>query len=162
MGIEKDFAWSNGCMMKCADDVLLSCILETCMVLWTNVTPVNSIFKKEVVLSWQNWQKIKFFFFFLNKHRDFCKIWTLETVETSWRRQECKIVFWGRLAWRLHMVCSYSLYWEKISHSRLIQCTSISFTLRKYGQKTRFFNLSYFSENIGSWQEKEHLKFERL
>ena len=27
------FAFGNGCMMQCAHDVLLSCTLETCMVL---------------------------------------------------------------------------------------------------------------------------------
>lgn len=32
-----------GRMIQCADDVLLSCTLETCMVLGTNVTSVNSI-----------------------------------------------------------------------------------------------------------------------
>ena len=30
-------------MMQCADDVVQNCTLETCMVLLTNVTPINSI-----------------------------------------------------------------------------------------------------------------------
>ena len=30
-----------------SDDVLLSCTLETCLVLLTNVTPINSIKKKK-------------------------------------------------------------------------------------------------------------------
>ena len=30
---ERDFAWGNGHTIKCADDVLLSYILETCIVL---------------------------------------------------------------------------------------------------------------------------------
>ena len=33
----------NGHMMLYAYDVLLSCALEICMVLLTNVTPINSI-----------------------------------------------------------------------------------------------------------------------
>ena len=45
IGTEKDFAWGDGCTIQCTDDVLLSCTLETCMVLRTNVTPINSIKK---------------------------------------------------------------------------------------------------------------------
>ena len=41
MGMETDFTVSDGCTMHCADDVLLSCTLETCMVLLPNVTPKN-------------------------------------------------------------------------------------------------------------------------
>ena len=44
--MERDFAMDDGFAMQCEDDVLLSCTLETCMILWTNVTPINSI-KKE-------------------------------------------------------------------------------------------------------------------
>ena len=33
IGTEKDFVLGDGYMMQCADDVLLSCTLETCMVL---------------------------------------------------------------------------------------------------------------------------------
>ena len=36
----------DGCTMQCVDNVLLSCTLETCMVLQTNVTPINSIKNK--------------------------------------------------------------------------------------------------------------------
>ena len=43
MGMLRDFAWGDGHMMQCADDVFLRCTLETCMVLSTNVTPINSI-----------------------------------------------------------------------------------------------------------------------
>ena len=43
MGTEREFVWGDRCMMQCADDVLLSCKLETCIVLWTNITPINSI-----------------------------------------------------------------------------------------------------------------------
>ena len=39
--------FGDGCMMQCADDALLSCTLETCMVLVTIVTPINSIKKKD-------------------------------------------------------------------------------------------------------------------
>ena len=42
-GIERNFAWSDGRTMQCADDVLLSCGLGTCMVLQISVTPINSI-----------------------------------------------------------------------------------------------------------------------
>ena len=44
VGIERDFAWGDGHMIQCADDVLLSYTFETCLVLHTNVTPINSIF----------------------------------------------------------------------------------------------------------------------
>ena len=43
MRMERDFVLGNGRTMQCADDVLLSCTLETCMVLLTNVAPINSI-----------------------------------------------------------------------------------------------------------------------
>ena len=33
--------------MPCADDVLLTCTLEICMVLWTSVTPMNSVKTKK-------------------------------------------------------------------------------------------------------------------
>ena len=33
MWIERNFTWGGGCMMQCADNVFLSCTLETCMVL---------------------------------------------------------------------------------------------------------------------------------
>ena len=33
MGTERDFVWGNGHMMQCADDVLLSCTLKTCLIL---------------------------------------------------------------------------------------------------------------------------------
>ena len=45
MGTERDFDGADGCTMQCADDVLLSCTLDTCMSLQTNVTPINSIKK---------------------------------------------------------------------------------------------------------------------
>ena len=43
MGMEKDLTLGGEYMMHYTDDVLLSCTLETCMVLLTNVTPINSI-----------------------------------------------------------------------------------------------------------------------
>ena len=43
MGTERDLDRGKGCMMQCADDVLMSCTLETYMGLQTNVTPINSI-----------------------------------------------------------------------------------------------------------------------
>ena len=43
MGPERDFALGDVCTLPWADDVLLSCTLETRMVLQTNVTPINSI-----------------------------------------------------------------------------------------------------------------------
>ena len=33
MGTERDFAWANKHMTQCADDVLLSCTLDICMIL---------------------------------------------------------------------------------------------------------------------------------
>ena len=43
MGMEKDLTLGGEYMMHYTDDVLLSCTLETCMVLLTNVTPINPI-----------------------------------------------------------------------------------------------------------------------
>lgn len=43
MEMERNFAWGGERMMQYADDVLLVCTLETCMVLSTTVTPINSI-----------------------------------------------------------------------------------------------------------------------
>lgn len=42
---QKKTALGNGRLMPCADDVLLSCTLETHMVLQTNATPIQSIKK---------------------------------------------------------------------------------------------------------------------
>ena len=47
MGVERDFTLGSECRMQYAGDVLLSCTLETCMVLLTIVTPINSIKKKK-------------------------------------------------------------------------------------------------------------------
>ena len=47
MEVEKEFAWGRRCTMQCADDVSLSCTLETCMILYTNVTPINLIKKRK-------------------------------------------------------------------------------------------------------------------
>ena len=33
MGVEGSFAWDNGHTVRCVDGVLLSCALDTCMVL---------------------------------------------------------------------------------------------------------------------------------
>ena len=46
MGMERDLTLGGEHTMQCADDVLLSCTLETCMVLLINVTPINSVNKK--------------------------------------------------------------------------------------------------------------------
>ena len=51
MGTERDFAWGAGCTVPCADDVLLSGMLETCMVLQINATPINSIKKSIQIFS---------------------------------------------------------------------------------------------------------------
>ena len=40
MAMERNFALGNGHMLQYADDVQMSCTLETCMVLWTNITPI--------------------------------------------------------------------------------------------------------------------------
>lgn len=40
--MERDFTLVSGCIMQDAD-VLLSCTLETFIVLFTNVTPIKSI-----------------------------------------------------------------------------------------------------------------------
>ena len=54
MGMKRDLTLSGKCMMQYAD-VLLSCILETSVVLLTTVTPINSIKKKK---SWCHSQVI--------------------------------------------------------------------------------------------------------
>ena len=43
MGTERDLIWGSERTMQCADDVLLTCTLETCMLLLTSVTLINSI-----------------------------------------------------------------------------------------------------------------------
>lgn len=43
MGMERDIAWGDGHRMWYADDVLLSCTLETCIIVGANVTQINSI-----------------------------------------------------------------------------------------------------------------------
>ena len=45
--MERDFTLGSECRMQYAGDVLPSCTLETCMVLLTIVTPINSIRKKK-------------------------------------------------------------------------------------------------------------------
>ena len=42
---ERDFAWGGECTMQRAGDVLTSCTLEACVVLGTNVSPINSVRK---------------------------------------------------------------------------------------------------------------------
>ena len=49
-GMERDFVWGDGNLLQCADGVLLSCILETCMVLLTNVILINSILKRTIII----------------------------------------------------------------------------------------------------------------
>ena len=51
MGVERDFTLGSECRMQYAGDVLLSCTLETCMVLLTIVTPINSIKKMKKILN---------------------------------------------------------------------------------------------------------------
>ena len=46
MVAERDLTLGGEHTMWYADDTLQNCTLETCMVLLTNVTPINSIFKK--------------------------------------------------------------------------------------------------------------------
>ena len=43
MGMERDFAVGNGHLTQCADGMLLSCTIETCIILQTNITPINSV-----------------------------------------------------------------------------------------------------------------------
>lgn len=38
---ERDFVWGDGCRMHYAEDVLLSCILKTFIVVIINDTPIN-------------------------------------------------------------------------------------------------------------------------
>ena len=45
MGMERGLTLGGECEKQYADNILLNCILETCMVLLTNVTPINSIKK---------------------------------------------------------------------------------------------------------------------
>ena len=44
--MERDLTLGGECTRQYADDVLQCCTLETCMVLLTNVTPINSIKKR--------------------------------------------------------------------------------------------------------------------
>lgn len=55
MAMERDFVWGDRCTMQCADDVLLSFIPETCMVLQTSLTPINLINNhKQLLKQWQH------------------------------------------------------------------------------------------------------------
>ena len=47
MEMERELTLGSEPMVQCADDNLLSCTLETCMVLLTSVTPINSIREKK-------------------------------------------------------------------------------------------------------------------
>ena len=70
MGMETDFTVSDGCTMHCADDALLSCTLETCMVLVTIVTPINSIKKKDKQIHIPETEKKKTNWHLQNSHGD--------------------------------------------------------------------------------------------
>ena len=43
MEIEGDLTWGGEHTIQCTDDVLQNCIPESYMILFTNVTPINSI-----------------------------------------------------------------------------------------------------------------------
>ena len=43
--INSDRTFDFGCMMQYIDDVLQSCTFETCIILLTNVTPINFLKK---------------------------------------------------------------------------------------------------------------------
>lgn len=47
MGPERDVIFGGEYPMQYADNILLSCTLETCTDLLTNVIPINSIIYKE-------------------------------------------------------------------------------------------------------------------
>ena len=64
--MEREFAFSDGCSIEYADDVLLGFTLETCMALLTNVTPIISILKKEEEISIS--RKIKWLIKVLQKY----------------------------------------------------------------------------------------------
>ena len=49
----RDLTLDGECTIQCADNVLLSYILETCVVLLTNVTPINSIKHKKRNHAWR-------------------------------------------------------------------------------------------------------------
>ena len=46
MGMERDFVLGYGPTIQCADNVLLNCAPETCIILLTRVTPINSVKRK--------------------------------------------------------------------------------------------------------------------
>ena len=48
-GDERDFAWGDGCTMQCADDTLLSCTLESCMVCEPMSPNKFNFFKKQKI-----------------------------------------------------------------------------------------------------------------
>ena len=45
---ERDFVLGDGHTMQGADDIVLGCTLEACMVWGTNVTPINSIERRKM------------------------------------------------------------------------------------------------------------------
>ena len=46
--IDGDWTWGGGHTVQCTDDVLWNCPPETCIILLTTVTPINSIKKKRI------------------------------------------------------------------------------------------------------------------
>ena len=44
--MEGDLTWDGEHTIQCTDDVLWNCAPETCIILLTSVTPINSIKKK--------------------------------------------------------------------------------------------------------------------
>ena len=43
MMMDGDLTWSGEHTIQCTDDVLWNCVPETCIILLTSVTPINSI-----------------------------------------------------------------------------------------------------------------------
>ena len=43
MVMDEDLTWGSEHIIQCTDDVLKNCALETCIILLTSDTPINSI-----------------------------------------------------------------------------------------------------------------------
>ena len=52
MVMDRDLTWNGKHIVQCAGGVLWSCASETCMVLLTNVIPINSTKREKLLLSY--------------------------------------------------------------------------------------------------------------
>ena len=97
MGTERDFALGYGCTIQCSDDVLLIFTLETCVVLWTNITSIDSI-----KIKWENKNKMEFYYnavswkWIWGKGNFVCRSIHVSSVAEMEERKEGRVGWWVR------------------------------------------------------------------